>query len=135
MNQTVQAKDLQKLSKEVSTRPYFVKTAYYNRLKMLDYKMFDLEADWQYITRCIEGITESTYRDIYGTVYIPDDKRELPHKKAENARNFKMISNAINQFAFMSGKERKEYLESVVPRVEVSRKVQTLTVANQRQRS
>ena len=57
MNQTVQAKDLQKLSKEVSTRPYFVKTAYYNRLKMLDYKMFDLEADWQSIRPfdCVRG--------------------------------------------------------------------------------
>lgn len=135
MNKEIQTKDLDKVSKEVSLCPYFVKTAYHNRLKMLDYRLTNPEQDVTYLSKCIEGIVESTYRDIYGSIYIPHDKRLPLHRQLEDERNFKTISSGINQFVCLPQAQRQEYLKKVTPKVEMIRKKTIDMGYFQRQRS
>ena len=110
--------ELDNISKQIATRPYFVQFSYHNRLRMLDYKLDSKDKDPAYIASSIEGITESVYKDLYGQVYLESFfAKKLPYEREKARKNYKMISTAINQFAGLSSMERFEYLKKVKPQV------------------
>ena len=110
--------NLDAISKEISTRPYFVKFSYHNRLRMLDYQLDSKNKDPVYISRSIEGIVESIYKDLYGKVYLESYfEKKLPYEREKARRQHRNISNAINQFASLSTMERYEYLKKIKPQV------------------
>lgn len=108
--------ELDNVSKQIATRPYFVQFSYHNRLRMLDYKLDSKDKDPGYISTSIEGIVESVYKDLYGKVYLESySDKQLPYERQKAKRNYETITQAINQFAGLSSMERYEYLKKVKP--------------------
>lgn len=129
-----ETKELDYVSRQVSSKQYFVKFSYHNRLRMLDYKLDSKNKDPGYISSCIEGITESIYKDLYNKVYLESVvSRQMPHERERDRRNYRRVLMAINQFANLSSIERYEYLKKVSPRITENQRMDAI-LAQHRQR-
>ena len=129
-----ETKELDFISRQVSTKPYFIKFSYHNRLRMLDYKLDAKDKDPTYISTCIEGIVDSIYKDLYNQVYLESvANRQMPYERERDRRNYNRVKVAINQFACLSSIRRYEYLKRVSPQITTSQRMNAV-LAEHRQR-